>query len=99
MVLSLGITLVLVGFATNLLFTLVGGVLSIAALVGWVRQLLPGYPAAPSRACPNTARRRCCRLRDALAGSSEGCLAIDSGCRRRCIPFRRGSKGEWSEVS
>jgi mono/diheme cytochrome c family protein len=42
LVLGLGILLVALGVATNLFFCIVGGVLLLISLVGWISQLMPG---------------------------------------------------------
>ena len=41
-VLSLGVVLLALGVATDLTFSVVGGVLLVIGLVGWIAQLLPG---------------------------------------------------------
>src|SRR5262245_4725383 len=60
-VLSLGIVMLALGVATDLSFSVVGGVLLAIGLVGWISQLLPGRghehePLTAEKAAPITAR-------------------------------------------
>src|SRR5262245_2637384 len=60
-VLSLGIVMLALGVATDLSFSVVGGVLLAIGLVGWISQLLPGRghehePLTAEQAAPITAR-------------------------------------------
>ena len=41
-VLSLGVTMIALGIATSLAFSVVGGALLVVGLIGWISQLLPG---------------------------------------------------------
>src|SRR5262249_10702220 len=60
-VLSLGVVMLALGVATDLSFSVVGGVLLAIGLVGWISQLLPGRghehePLSAGRAAPIAAR-------------------------------------------
>src|ERR1051326_8193719 len=60
-VLGLGVVLLALGVATDLAFSVVGGVLLASGLVGWIAQLLPGRghehePLAGEKAAPIAAR-------------------------------------------
>jgi mono/diheme cytochrome c family protein len=60
-VLSLGVVMLALGVATDLSFSVVGGVLLAIGLVGWISQLLPGRghehePLTAEKAAPITAR-------------------------------------------
>lgn len=58
MVLALGVTLGCAGLVTHLVVTLVGGILALASIVGWWRQVLPVEQVEQARLRPVAERAR-----------------------------------------
>src|SRR5690554_2062579 len=57
-VLAAGVTLIMLGVATNLIFSIVGGVLALSGIFGWVSQLLPGRGHEFEKLAPSEERPR-----------------------------------------
>jgi hypothetical protein len=56
MVLALGLMLLAAGLLTNLVFSLLGVVMSVTALAGWIGQLAPGAGTHPESLAPQASR-------------------------------------------
>jgi hypothetical protein len=94
MVLALGLMLLAAGLLTNRLFSVLGAVMSVAGLAGWIGQLAPGAGACRERLAPEESRSAPIRpARVRVAHVKPGRPGYRARIPERVHPYRAGLKG------
>ncbi len=93
-VIAAAVALLALGVATSLVFCILGGVLLVLSLIGWIVQLLPGRGHEHEPLAEHAQRASLPFRAPALSlHSSPASLATDFNCRKKYTRYRPASKG------